>query len=98
MAFNLIPVLKFLGQSGSIASTVTSLVKEFQKVKNTNLNHEEIKKALEVQSAINEKIERQVELLQLSILNLQKTLKVLAYIVIAAVAIILISLSIIIFG
>lgn len=85
MALQILPIINLIKNSSTIAGTVTSLIKQFNKLKEGGINEKEFREALELQAALNEKLEKQVILLQTAIFNLQKSLKMLILIIIFAV-------------
>jgi hypothetical protein len=68
MAFNILPVLKFIANSRAIASTVNNLMGSYKDMKAADIS-KELKESITLQSEINEKIEKQIEQLQKAIIN-----------------------------
>ncbi|GEM_PF-4341945 len=87
MAFNLLPIIKLLSKSGSIATTVNNIIRQYNIVKNTAADQKELQKALQLQASINEQLEQQINLLQTALIKLQKSLKTVLYIVFTALLI-----------
>ena len=77
MAFNILPVIKFISQSKGIADTVNSLVKQYKEIKQGGFDDSEIKKALEVQAALNEQLENQIKVIGKAIEDLERSVKTL---------------------
>lgn len=95
MALNLLSIIKTLSQSKAVADTVSSLIKQYKGIKKEDININEVKKFLEIQSSLNEQLEKQINILQSSVEKIQKSVFNLT--IIAAAAAILSIIAILIY-
>jgi Mg2+ and Co2+ transporter CorA len=92
MIFKLIPIIKFLTSSRTIANTVNALIKQFNSHRNIKAETDDLQKILDVQAEINEKLESQLNLLQEAISNLHKNIRRIIYIVLISLLLSIISI------
>lgn len=91
MIFKLIPIIKFITNSRSIANTVNGLIKQFNSHRNIKAETADLQKILNVQAEINEKLESQLNLLQDALSNFHKTVRKISIIAVIALLLSLIS-------
>jgi len=87
MAFQIIPIIQLLSKSGTIASTLDSLFKQYKRLRNDSAAISELQKVVELQDKINGEMQSQIELINKMIIEVHKSFKVLSYLCFTAVAI-----------
>jgi septal ring factor EnvC (AmiA/AmiB activator) len=97
MIFKLLPIIKFITNSRTVANTVNSLIKQFNNHRNIKAETADLQKILDVQAEINEKLETQLNLLQDALSDLHKTIRRIAYAVIISMLLSLIAILAVIF-
>ena len=92
MALPIVQIARLLGQLTVIGPVVTEGVDKFRKLveavrkadSNTARELEALEQAVEVQSAVNKKIEDQLQIIESVLKNVQKSLKVLVFTTVGA--------------
>lgn len=104
MALPILTIARLLGQLTTIGPVVTDGVDKIRKLVetirkgdgNTARQLEALKQAMELQSAVNKKVEDQLQIIESVLKNMQKSLKILAFtgagIAIVAVAALLVAI------
>ena len=95
MALPIVQIARLLGQLTVIGPVVTEGVDKFRKLveavrkadSNTASELEALEQAVEVQSAVNKKIEDQLQIIESVLKNVQKSLKVLVFTTVGALVV-----------
>ena len=95
MALPIVQIARLLGQLTVIGPVVTEGVDKFRKLveavrkadSNTARELEALEQAVEVQSAVNKKIEDQLQIIESVLKNVQKSLKVLVFTTVGALVV-----------
>jgi len=86
MAFQIIPIIKLLSKSGTIASTLDSLFKQYKRLRNDSAAISELQKVMGLQDEINGEMQSQIELTNKMIIEVHKSFKVLYYLCSTSIA------------
>jgi hypothetical protein len=97
MALNILPIISIIKNSSAIAGTINSLIKQFNKLKENGIDENEFREAIEIQSTLNERFEKQAMLLESAIVNLQKSIKAVMWLAVAAIALSLTAFAVSVF-
>ena len=85
MAFQIIPIIQLLSKSGTIASTLDSLFKQYKRLRNDSAAISELQKVIGLQDKINGEMQSQIELYNKMMIEINKSLKFLTYICFTAI-------------